>query len=390
MDEAFLRFDTIHTTASAGTAMVFDGTRAAPGTLTGAALRERMAVVSDHMQAFRLVPIPDPDRPGRHVWLDAGPPDVTQHVHETDLGGHAGPREIAAAASRLNARPLPRTRPLWEMHVLTGLANGRVGVLFRFHHSLADGAAYYTLQNAVFPTDEPPPPAPPVSPRPPSLGAGEPDEVLDAPATRFNQPLCGLRDFAFDHVATERLLALKDAADVSFVSTFIAVTTGALRAWLDERGELPDQPLVAEIPTSDRRAGATPAVGNSLGAMSMRIPTDEPDPRRRVGAVHEGLQAAKTRIRYVATDRPRHRSRVNLSITSLPGIPLAWAGAPLDMGYPIALVASSGLVVACATRGPTAGLGIHVDREQGEGGWSLMAALLGSLAELEAAFGLSR
>src|SRR5947209_19749794 len=70
-----------------------------------------------------------------------------------------------------------------------------------------------------------------------------------------------------------------------------------LRAWLEERGELPDDPLVAMVPVSVRTPEEAGTFGNRVSAMFVPIPTDEPDPRRRLERAHDVLGVAKERHR---------------------------------------------------------------------------------------------
>ena len=70
-----------------------------------------------------------------------------------------------------------------------------------------------------------------------------------------------------------------------------------LRAWLQDRGELPDEPLVAMVPVSVRTEEEAGTFGNRVSAMFIPIPTDEGDPRRRIEQTHEVLAVAKERHR---------------------------------------------------------------------------------------------
>ena len=394
MDETFLRLDTMYTVGHVSVVFVFDGARLEPGVLNAAALRERIAAVLDDIPAFRWIPVAAPGQPGRHCWADAGLPDLEEHVTEIDLGGDAGLRDIAAVATWLSARPMPRTRPLWEMHVINGLASGETAVFFLVHHALGDGAATLAMGDVVFPASEQHTPPPPLS-RVVAPQAGDADappaEPPDAPPTRFNREFCGRRDIVLADVSVPRMLAVKAAAGVTFPALITAISAGAMRMWLAERGELPEAPLVALIPTSDRRPWDGPLHGNSLGSIHLALPTDEPDPRRRLELVHERLQEAKRRLRSPRSGprpqvrRRRRRNPVNLTVTTIPGNRMAWDDAPLVSNYGIGSVGNCGLVIACVTRGEASGLGIHVDSDQGDGGWSLADAMVEAFAELEAA-----
>ena len=58
--------------------------------------------------------------------------------------------QLAAAVAAFASKPLLRDRPLWELLVLEGLARGRIAVVVKIHHAVADGsAAVALLRNAV-------------------------------------------------------------------------------------------------------------------------------------------------------------------------------------------------------------------------------------------------
>ncbi|EUA75414.1 wax ester synthase-like Acyl-CoA acyltransferase domain protein [Mycobacteroides abscessus] len=48
-------------------------------------------------------------------------------------------RELLTVTSRWHSSPLDRHRPLWEMHVVEGLSDGRLAVYTKMHHAVIDG-----------------------------------------------------------------------------------------------------------------------------------------------------------------------------------------------------------------------------------------------------------
>src|SRR4051812_23658318 len=71
---------------------------------------------------------------GRPVWVDVPDVDVAAHVRAVRVPAPGDEEALLAECARLNGTPLPRSRPLWELWFLTGLADGRVGMLVRLHH----------------------------------------------------------------------------------------------------------------------------------------------------------------------------------------------------------------------------------------------------------------
>ena len=99
---------------------------------------------------------------GAPVWVDDPGFDVTDHVRFRDLGERAGEATMLAVCAELNETPLDRSRPLWEMWVLTGREDGNVALLIRLHHVVADGVAALDLLGVLFDRTAPGP-VPPVS-----------------------------------------------------------------------------------------------------------------------------------------------------------------------------------------------------------------------------------
>ncbi|WP_298591911.1 wax ester/triacylglycerol synthase domain-containing protein, partial [uncultured Kocuria sp.] len=87
---------------------------------------------------------------GRPRWLDDPVFDVSQHVRSRPVPPPGDEDSLLRVCTGIDATPLPRDRPLWELWLLPGLADGRVGLLIRWHHVLADGLAALTLLAPLF------------------------------------------------------------------------------------------------------------------------------------------------------------------------------------------------------------------------------------------------
>jgi len=78
---------------------------------------------------------------GQWSWQPDARYRVDNHVHRHTLSQPAGTAELWALCSRLHSGMLDRSRPLWEMHLIDGLADGRYAVYTKMHHAMADGVA---------------------------------------------------------------------------------------------------------------------------------------------------------------------------------------------------------------------------------------------------------
>ncbi|MFS4093102.1 wax ester/triacylglycerol synthase family O-acyltransferase [Streptomyces sp. AF1A] len=316
---------------------------------------------------------------------------------------HAPTADFHAAAGRLMERPLERGRPPWEAHVLPGEDGVSFAVLFKFHHALADGLRALKLAAGVLdPVDLPQ--------RPPR--AVEPPRRLLPDVRRLPAMLPGLfRDAlsdvgrALDIGASLALSTLRmrptsaltsapsgtrrtagvvlDIDDVHRVrknvggtvnDVLIAVVAGALRRWLDERGDGSKGVAPrALIPVSRRRPRTAHPQGNRLSGYLIRLPVDEPDALGRLGAVRTAMMRNKDAgsdrgagaVALLADHVPAIGHRLggplvgqaarlwfDILVTSvpMPGIGLRLGGHELTEVYPLApLAPGQSLAVAIST-----------------------------------------
>ena len=123
-----------------------------------------------------------------------------------------------------------------------------------------------------------------------------------APRTPFNGPISSHRRFAFGQLSLDTVKELKNEYGFTVNDVVVALCAGAVREWLLERDALPDDPLVAMVPMSVRTKEQQGTFGNRVSMMIVPIPTDEPDPRKRLQRTHELLRGAKERHRALPAD----------------------------------------------------------------------------------------
>ncbi len=347
LDASFLALETANTTGHVGGLSVLDPARA-PRPLTLARLTEVMAerlpLVPVLRQRLLNVPL-GLDQP---YWIDDPDFDIEYHVREIALPRPGSDAQLTEQVSRLHARPLDRSRPLWELYLITGLAGKRAAVYTKIHHAAIDGASGAELLTVLLdltpagrelPAAEPFKPASP--PALPALAAkavarlawrpaqtvrltNELVKVLPtltpvmstlvggmlrlnrgdggiiattpgrAPATPFNKPITPHRRIAFRSVGLDTVKTIKNAFGVSVNDVVMAMCAGALRRWLTDHDALPDQPLVAMIPVSVRDPASKGALGNKVSAMLATLPTSVADPGLRLEVVHAATQVAKS------------------------------------------------------------------------------------------------
>ncbi len=357
LDQQFLALEDARHVGHVGALAVLDPSTAPGGAVTLADLQaliaERLPLVPPFR--WRLAEVPfDLDY---DYWLDDAEFDLDFHVRELALPPGAGDHELAEQVARIFARPLDRSRPLWELYLIHGLPDGRVGVMTKIHHAVVDGMSGNEIQGALLDLSpegrEPPPPlseaadarpgelemlargvmglpryparllrsvprALPNVAEVPSLGsipglkpagrlAARAQRMLGGrsrivgrqdlvpPRTSFNGRISAHRRFVFGRLSLEEVKEVKNRFGVTVNDVVVAICAGAVRRWLIEHNELPAEPLVAQIPVSVRKESQQGTYGNRILLMTAPLFTDEHDPVRRLQKTHEALVEMKER-----------------------------------------------------------------------------------------------
>jgi WS/DGAT/MGAT family acyltransferase len=232
-----------------------------------------------------------------------------------------------------------------------------------------------------------------------------------APRTSVNGTIGPHRRVAVTSQPLDEIKQIKNHFGVTVNDIVVTICSGALREWLQERGELPDDPLLAMIPLSVRTEAERGTYGNRVATMLTPIPTDVGDPTARVAAAHESMRAAKERHKAIpatmlqdASDfippalfaraarvttsvsaRLSSQAPVNVVISNVPGspAPLYLAGAQLEAMYPLSAVAhGTGLNISVMSHAGSLDYGIVADRDAVADAWPLAAAVDHARSEL--------
>jgi hypothetical protein len=142
-----------------GALAILDGDRLldADGRVRIDALREHVERRLHRVPRFRQLLCVPGFGLGWPLWVDDRSFDIAMHVGVFPVPPPGDDAAVLRACETLRRNPLPRSRPLWEMWFLPGLPDGRVGLLMRMSHAIADGiAGVATLGAFVDPESEPP------------------------------------------------------------------------------------------------------------------------------------------------------------------------------------------------------------------------------------------
>src|SRR5215216_3252305 len=141
LDAQFLGVETARTYGHVGGLAVYDPSTAPGGTME---VKDVCRLVSDRLHLlppfrWRLVGVPfGIDLP---YWVEDPAFDLDFHIRESAVPPPGDDRRVGETVARIFARPLDRSRPLWELYLIHGLEDGRVAMLTKLHHSMVDGVS---------------------------------------------------------------------------------------------------------------------------------------------------------------------------------------------------------------------------------------------------------
>src|SRR3954470_21820202 len=138
LDSAFLYFETPTMHMHVGGLMLVDpSTMSKPYSYADvyAYIGERLPLVP----AFRRKLVTVPLNLARPYWVEDPDFDLDYHLHRIAVPAPAGDRETADVVAEILSRPMDRARPLWEMWIVEGRADGLLAVVSKVHHSSIDG-----------------------------------------------------------------------------------------------------------------------------------------------------------------------------------------------------------------------------------------------------------
>ena len=115
---------------------------------------------------------------GRPFWVDDPDLNVDRHLHRVLLEPPGDERSLANVVGDIASWPLRRDLPLWELWVIEGLADGRVAILVKMHHSTIDGVSGASMMGHLLDLEPAPQTA---SQSPDKWQAQEPPKFVRAP-----------------------------------------------------------------------------------------------------------------------------------------------------------------------------------------------------------------
>ncbi|MFZ1287216.1 MAG: wax ester/triacylglycerol synthase family O-acyltransferase [Candidatus Phosphoribacter sp.] len=297
---------------------------------------------------------------GRPWWVDDPDFDLDNHLSYTDLGGTGTQVDMCADAVAFSVGHLDRAKPLWELHLVGGLADGSGALVTKFHHCAVDGIGKRDLLALLFGIDESLDPhhrwRPDGGPGPlsrvghrvteatertaaalrlevravtavpsallkasrgtaaliadgwerlveqPGSPASEPGLPTPAalsspPSTPFNASITARRAWAWTSLPVAASSPVRHRTGTSVNDILMACAAGALRAWLSENNALPNDPLVTMVPMSARHDAKS--VGNNQIVLTLcALPTHLESAADRLAYTHAAMAQSKDSPTY--------------------------------------------------------------------------------------------
>ena len=292
-------------------------------------IESRLHLVPRFRQKLRFVPFAQ----GRPVWVDDPYLNLDYHVRRTALPAPGSEEQLRNLASRIFSQQLDRSKPLWELWLVEGVAGERFAIVGKSHHALVDGVSGVDITTVLFDVDEEPqnaPVRPPKwAPRPEPTdidllrdavrerltspreiargvraalrgprqvmrGLGATGKMLEAgmsaPPTPLNVEIGSHRRLAFVRTDLDDFKRVKNAHGGTVNDVVLSVVTGALGNYLRARGhDTEGLELRAMVPVSVRAEEEHGALGNRISAMMAPLPVWCEDPVERLGLLTETM-----------------------------------------------------------------------------------------------------
>jgi diacylglycerol O-acyltransferase len=341
-------------------------------------------------------------RGGMWFWDEDREFDVESHFHHLALPRPGRIRELLALVSKLHGNLMDRTKPLWELNLISGLEDGRIALYSKIHHALVDGVAANRMlmrQMSESPDERELTPlwaterkkreadaderktgpfavmAQAVAMAREQLGTlpgvarevvrtirarKDPDQVsaFSAPRSILNQHISGARRFAAQSYSFKRMRAAGKALGASVNDVALGMCASALRRYLLDLDALPEKPLIAMVPVSTRKDDSES--GNQVAMVLTSLATHIADPDERFAAVLRSMKGAKERMARMsqlemmnylavvmapsginmATGLAPQWQAFNVVVSNVPGPKktLYFNGARMDGTYPVSIV----------------------------------------------------
>ncbi len=341
VDAAFLYLERPELPLSIASVSIFDGP--VPFEPFLATIERKLSLIPRYRQRVVMPPF----NVGLPTWEDDPDFDVRRHIIPVRLGRPGGDAELEALAGGLLSRTMDRSKPLWDVHVVSGLKGGRGALIWRLHHALADGVSGAGLLS-VFLDKTPGRPqragkvvSPPPAPKTPHPGLGDviadavgstvqslamaekgllgfaqsllsgrmqsglaglrgllPELAVSVERLPFNKPCGSERKFCWADFDLAQAQAIREAVGGKLNDVILTVVTGALTRYVKLHGESAVHRFVrivcpVSLRNGDHQGDHPEELGNQISFLPVALPLDVRNPVRLMHAVTERMEIMK-------------------------------------------------------------------------------------------------
>ncbi len=334
VDTAWLRMD------RPNNLMMITGVMALAGPVDVKALA---TALGERMTAHRRFRQRAVTTPAGAFWVEDRDFDIARHVQRVRLPGRGGEKALQDYVAQLAAEPLDHNHPLWQMRIVEKY-DGGAAIISRIHHAIADGIALMQVMMGLADDGEDARPAAHgrhhdegwlSSLTAPLAGAadmgvkltqgalreafslatnplrtlkllrtgagvaGELAWLLAMPSdseTRFKGKPHGVKRVAWTKpLHLHEVKAASAALDCSINDVLLACVAGALRAYLEDKGdESAGVEVRAMVPINLRPPGSEHELGNRFGIIAVELPVGHDDPLERLAEVRRRMLKLKS------------------------------------------------------------------------------------------------
>jgi WS/DGAT/MGAT family acyltransferase len=303
-------------------------------------IRLRLPLVPRYRQKIATPPL----WLGRQRWIDDPNFNLEYHVRHTALAAPGEEEQLRRLAARIYSQALDRSKPLWEMWLVEGVAGGRFALITKNHHALVDGIAGVDLMTTLFDVTRKPSeqaPGDDWNPRPepgtselsvtglretagalgalaglplraaaaavqPGRAIGQVARVVEAvgevargailapaPPSPLNVPITPHRRLGFAAARLEDFKTVKNAFGGTVNDVVLTAVAGALRRFYEFRGEDTDGvTLRVAVPVSTR-GDDHGSFGNRVTQVVAPLPLHISDPLERLRVIRRAMDGVK-------------------------------------------------------------------------------------------------
>jgi diacylglycerol O-acyltransferase / wax synthase len=339
LDQMLARMETPRTPMHIGTLAVFDLPAGAP--------RDFVRNLYEGFAKLEFLPFPFDSviagGPSMAYWKQVQP-DPSYHVRLSALPYPGTARDLGALVERLHSTPLEMTKPLWEAHLIEGLANNQFAWYFKAHHCAVDGLGMMNFIKGWLSTDAE---APPGTGRPAALdeddnpastfvvaaakralrgisaggelagklagmmgGANSSVQAgLMTPRSPFNGRITRHRRLAVRVLDLPRVKAVARATGTTVNNVILASVGGACRRYLQEQDALPKRSLTASVAVGIERDPDTP---NAASGFVAPLGTSTDDPVQRLQMITASTSRGKAELLALTPEAMNYYSVIGL------------------------------------------------------------------------------